>query len=297
MKPVILYGIKENKRDVTGICLSKLTLNNIITIPAGDHARSRYFTDHLKGTEKKLFVILNGKEIEYDQTQIVEIDINESTVNVKIDEVSDKLDIIHNKLSIKHGFLFDELPEQKMVVRYLTGGEKVLEIGSNIGRNSLVIASIVNNETFVTLESDINIAKQLEENRDINNFNFQIEVSALSKRKLIQKGCMTKPSDVLENGYNWVNTISFDELKLKYNIEFDTLILDCEGAFYYILMDMSDILDNINLIIMENDYHEMLHKKFVDSELKRHNFVNIYKEGDGWGCCRDNFYEVWKKIS
>jgi hypothetical protein len=108
---------------------------------------------------------------------------------------------------------------------------------------------------------------------------------------------VTKPSDDLENGYNWVNTITFDELKLKYNIDFDTLILDCEGAFYYILMDMSDILDNIKLIIMENDYHEIMHKKFVYSELTRNNFVNVYKEAGGWGCCSDNFFEVWKKNS
>ena len=64
-----------------------------------------------------------------------------------------------------------------MVVQYFTGKEKVLEIGSNIGRNSLVIASILReytNNDFVTLESDTNIAGQLRENRDKNNFQFQL---------------------------------------------------------------------------------------------------------------------------
>lgn len=121
-----------------------------------------------------------------------------------------------------------------MAIRYLTGNEKVLEIGGNIGRNSLIIASILNNNNnnnFVTLESDGNISKQLIENRDLNNFNFYIESSALSKRKLIQKVWDTIPSDTLQEGYNWINTITFHELKIKYNIDFDTLILDCEGAF------------------------------------------------------------------
>lgn len=112
----------------------------------------------------------------------------------------------------------------------------------------------------MTLESDKNIAKLLEENRDLNNFNFHIESSALSKRKLIQRGWDTLPSDVLIDGFNWVNTITLNELKQKYNIDFDTLVLDCEGAFYYILMDMPEMLDNINLIIMENDYYDISKK-------------------------------------
>jgi hypothetical protein len=35
---------------------------------------------------------------------------------------------------------------------------------------------------------------------------------------------------------------------------FDTLVLDCEGAFYYILQDTPEILEGIKLLIMENDY-------------------------------------------
>ena len=136
---------------------------------------------------------------------------------------------------------------------------------------------------------------QLKENRDLNNLNFYIENSALSKRKLIQTGWDTIPSDTLLEGYTWCNTITLNELKSKYNIEFDTLVLDCEGAFYYILMDIPEILDNINLIIMENDYHEISKKEYVDEILRKNNFYRIYIEGGGWGPCTDNFYEVWKK--
>jgi len=79
------------------------------------------------------------------------------------------------------------------------------------------------------------------------------------------------------------------------------LVLDCEGAFYYILMDMPEILNNINLIIMENDYHDINHKKYVDSILIQNNFYVEYSEN---GCALakqifpqtfENFYEVWKK--
>jgi FkbM family methyltransferase len=186
-----------------------------------------------------------------------------------------------------------------MVVRYLTGKEKVLEIGANIGRNSLVIASILGNDNqrnFVSLESDINIANQLTHNRELNNFNFHIESSALSNRKLIQKCWDTKPSETLEEGFTWVRTITLAELKNKYNIEFDTLVLDCEGAFYYILMDMPELLNNINLIIMENDYWEIDKKNYIDDILKQNNFYVDYVESGGWGPCYSNFFEVWKKM-
>lgn len=216
-------------------------------------------------------------------------------MNIDMD-VNNKISILHSKLNLKHGSFRDELPEQKMAVRYLQGHEKVLEIGGNIGRNTLIIASILNDSKFlVSMESDQHIAQQLEENRALNNLNFHVENSALSKRKLIQKGWDTVPSDVLHNGYKWVNIISLDELKSKYNIQFDTLVLDCEGAFYYILMDMPEILENINLIIMENDYCNISHKEYIDDILTKNQFHLDYKEKGGWGPCYDNFFEVWKK--
>lgn len=292
----ILYGIKDNRRDVTDICLNKLNYNNIITIPSNDDTRASFFTDHLFRVEKKIFVVINSIETEYDQHCVVKIDMSNFRIHVINDnEINEKLNNIHKKIKIKYGSLNYELPEQKMAVRYLTGREKVLEIGGNIGRNSLVIASIIDNSNLVTLESDTNIARQLEENRNLNNYTFHIENSALSKRKLIQKGWDTMPSDNLKEGYKWVNTINFEELCKKYNIIFDTLVLDCEGAFYYILMDMPEILTNIKMIIMENDYDNISHKNYIDTVLKENKFYVDYHEAGGWGCCYNNFFEVWKK--
>jgi FkbM family methyltransferase len=292
----IYYGNNNNFVDVTHICLEKLIQNNIITIPSGDNNRVVYFEDHLYGVHKKILIEINGNINEYDEFKQIKINILNNTVSV-IDEndFNNKIINIHSTLKINYGTFNEELPEQIMVVRYLTGNEKVLEIGGNIGRNSLIIASILGNNNLVTLESDINIAKQLAENRDLNNFNFHIEPSALSNRKLIQKGWDTIPSDTLIDGYNWVNTITLESLKNKYNIEFDTLVLDCEGAFYYILMDMPEILNNINLIIMENDYHDINKKNYVDEILKKNSFNLDYVKSGGWGPCYNNFFEVWKK--
>jgi FkbM family methyltransferase len=296
----ILYGSSiTNYIDVTNICLSQLTKNNIIHIPNGDHNRANIFTDPLPGITKKIFILNddNIREYEYDISLKVHINITDTTIEtINITQITQQLENIHSKLNIKYGKMSDELPEQKMSVRYLKGNEKVLEIGGNIGRNSLVIASILQDSTnLVTLECDINVANQLIENRDLNNFNFYVEKSALSNRSLIQKGWETIPSDTLIDGFTWVDTITFNNLKMKYNIEFDTLVLDCEGAFYYILMDMPEILNNIKLIIMENDYWDISKKEYVDEILIKNNFYIDYQESGGWGPCFNNFFEVWKK--
>ena len=60
-------------------------------------------------------------------------------------------------------------------------------------------------------------------------------------------------------------------------------------------MDMPEILDNVNLIIMENDYFNINHKIYIDQILKENNFYRDYVEGNGWGPCTDYFFEVWKK--
>jgi len=208
------------------------------------------------------------------------------------------INVLHSNLKLNHGSFQEELPEQLITFKYLKGTEKILEIGGNIGRNSLIIASILqkyNNNNFVVLESNYDIFLKLKENRDINNFNFFIENSALSKRQLIQKGIETIPSNIIINGYFPVNIIDYYSLINKYNIDFDTLILDCEGAFFYILLDMPEILNNINLIIMENDYNDINHKIFIDNLLSKNNFYRDYFQSGGWGCCQQFFYEVWKK--
>ena len=294
---IIKYGIANNNINVTDICLSKLTHNNIITIPSDDIIRCKFFGDPLLGILKKIFIINNDQINEYDYFYTIKINIIDNTITaISYFYISNQTRDIQSKLKIKYGSFQDELPEQQIVVRYLTGNEKVLEIGGNIGRNTLIISSILEKSSnLVTLESDKTISKQLEENRNLNNFDFHIENSALSKRKLIQKDWTTIPSDTLEEGYEWVNTITLCELKSKYNIDFDTLVMDCEGAFYYILMDMPEILDGINLIIMENDYLDLSKKQYVDEILKKNGFYVDYIESGGWGPCFDNFYEAWKR--
>ena len=293
-----------------GICTEPEKISKKI---GGINSWSEPSPENVKNAIQTIYDIkFNGKEnkfIEIDKSIYSEEKIKYQWVDFLDLYKKKNLNVLHSKLNINYGNLLEELNEQQLSIKYLTGKEKVLEIGGNIGRNSLIIGSIVDNNNFVTLESDPDIANKLKENRDINNLKFHIEPSALSLKKMIQKktwkeeqniihqGWDTKHSENIEEGWKRINTITYKQLQIKYNIQFDTLILDCEGAFYHILKDMPEILININLIIMGNDYHTLSEYIYVKDNLEKNHFYCDYKEAGGWGPCSQNFYEVWKKKS
>jgi FkbM family methyltransferase len=213
------------------------------------------------------------------------------------EEKSNELLQLHRTLQFQFGSLGEEFPEQVMSMMYLTGDENVLELGGNIGRNSMIIAHILNkkdNHNFVSFETNSADADKLRYNRDANGFKFHIENAALSERKLIQKGWDTIPSDEILPGFTPVNSISWKAVKDKYNMDFDTLVLDCEGAFYYILQDTPEILEGIKLLIMENDYfRDSSHKEYVFSTLRKNNYECVFQKALDSENIPD-FYQVWK---
>jgi FkbM family methyltransferase len=215
---------------------------------------------------------------------------------LNLESAIERLQAAHSRLRLIHGSFEDEYPEQLMTAMYLPANAKVLELGANVGRNSCVIASLLNDsKNLVSVESIEEFAKLLQENRDVNGLQFHIEVGAISKIPLIQSWWTTMPSDEDKPGWARVKTITYSELKAKYGIKFDTLVVDCEGALYYILRDEPNILKKIKLIIIENDFSELNQMLFVQNLFKQNGLQCVYSQAGGWGPCSDQFYQVWKK--
>ena len=312
----IEYGVPNKKINITSLVIRQNTSyyrTGLLFIPKDDIYRAKLFSDPVHGVKKFMMINLNGKKYILNDLHDIFIDLNTQIIYLDsmivpeyIEEafsVSDrsKLYSIHKHIRLPYHSLVDELPEQLMTISNITGNEKVLEIGSNIGRNTFVIAHLLNkmnNNNFVTLESNTSIYNELIQNKKLNSFNFIAENAALSKRKLIQNHWQTIPSETVLSGWKNVNVIDFDTLQKKHNIIFDTLVLDCEGAFYYILMDMPNILDNIKMLIMENDYRNIEHYKYVYDELIKNNFEVTLRQSGGNSSfpTQGNFYEVWKKL-
>lgn len=208
-----------------------------------------------------------------------------------------KLQDAHTKLQLDFGMFYENMSMQLLVLKYIDGREKVLEIGGNIGRCSLLIANILNaksNTDFVSMESNPDYTKQLIHNKEQNNLTFHVENSSLSNKKMIQLEDKTSISDVLMDGFFQVNTIYWIELIEKYKIDFDTLIIDCNDAFYNILHDFPEILNKMKLVIMKNEYYDAFKKIKIEKILTENNFILEYSETGGNCPCYYSYYEVWK---
>ncbi len=310
MSYFFFYGTNERYIDITNEVYNYCFYGNHIFIPQDDILRGVIFPDPLYGKVKNILVVkIDGLERNcrvYSDKEDINIQINNfvsSSLSIRKEVVERNIGQIHSKLRLVDGNMRDEYNEQMMVLNYLDSKAKVLEIGANIGRNTMMISSVLEDErNLVTLECDPYSVNSLRKNRFINKFRFNIEPSALSYRKLIQKGWDTIPSDILIPGYKWVSCITFEQLIEKYGIDFDTLVLDCEGAIYYILMDNPNILNKIKMIILESDYHTVEHKRYVELLFEKNGLEKVYSEGlIGYEHlpfpkeCRESFYEVWKK--
>lgn len=209
---------------------------------------------------------------------------------------AEKLARIHASLTFSHGSLQDELHEQLMAVAHIRPDARVLELGGNIGRNSCVIGRLLlNSANLVVFESDKKSASLLASNRDANGLRFSIEPRALSRRPLIQNGWDTRPySGVLPNGWSFVDTISWPDTLQKYGA-FDTLVADVEGALFYIVADAPDFFKHFSTVIIENDFHDITHKRFVDMKMQEAGLRCVAWKSGGWGVCADRFYEVWSR--
>lgn len=220
--------------------------------------------------------------------------------------ITQRLSDLHSRLKLNYGNFSEEYPEQEMSVMYIKPDDIVLEIGGNIGRNSCIIASLLNDsKNLVVFESFNTYAQQLKDNRELNNLSFHIEDCAISKCELYQKSWNTKPVNEMyrEDFVDWtkIKTSTWSDIKNKYNdLRFDTLVADCEGALYYILRDEPTFLENFQKVIIENDFKNLNHKHYVDEEFKKNNFKRVYVKA--LECCpiefdnvREFFYEVWEK--
>ncbi len=213
-------------------------------------------------------------------------------------EAVNYLRYIHSRFSLLHGSFNDEYPEQVMSAMFISPDDKVLEIGGNIGRNSCVIASLLNDpKNLVVTESDPGAASILIANRNRNGLFFHVEDSAISQVPLMQgRGITSFQAIVLPSGYFQVKTILYTELKEKYKISFNVLVADCEGALYHLFQDDESILDDVSMLILENDYTDKACYEDVRTKFITHGFHLVYNKSGGWPPCFNEFYQVWKKF-
>ncbi len=158
-----------------------------------------------------------------------------------------------------------------------TGEEVILELGAGVGRNTLFLASLLKHEEkqLVSMECNHKYSRLLQQNKRMYQKKFHTESSALSKQPLVQR--RDKTESLVQHrmipGSRRITHMSWTDLQNKYKaMKFDTLIVDCEGAFAQILADFPTILADIKKVCIRNDFTDQKDLDAVQQAFKQQGF-------------------------
>ena len=245
-------GIKHPKLydDIDNIILKKISNDNILF--------ARKFTDNINIYNK----------INYKVSNMIIYDMNDNIVDTEI----------------------LEKPEQELAHKYIEENDIVLELGARYGSVSCIINSKLNDKNNqVVVEPDSRVWNALEKNKKINCCEFNIVKGFISNKKLdltnLDHYYGGYGSTSIENNNTKIPSYTLDEIKSKYNLNFNVLFVDCEGFLEQFLNENPDILDNLRLIIFEEDYPDKCDYKKIKIQLQNKNFKQLL----------DGFHNVWIK--
>ena len=180
--------------------------------------------------------------------------------------------------------------EQDLANQYVSENDIVLELGARYGSVSCIINSKLNCKTNqVVVEPDDRVWEALERNRKVNGCEFHTIRGFISSKKLSLinlRACYGGyGSTSIENPNTKIPSVSLEEVKAKYKLNFNVLIADCEGFLEVFFDENPTFYDNLRLIIFEADYPDKCDYQKIKDTLKHKGFVELL----------GGFQNVWKK--
>jgi 16S rRNA A1518/A1519 N6-dimethyltransferase RsmA/KsgA/DIM1 with predicted DNA glycosylase/AP lyase activity len=170
-------------------------------------------------------------------------------------------------------------------IKFIEKNDIVLEIGGRYGIVSFVINNLLDNKkNHVVIEPDDNVITALKINKKAHDNEYHILNSYISnnKKKIYKWGQGTflfhKKSDVVnkfEHGYIDIpeKQVNYFDIKKKYNLEFNTIILDCNGCIQDVIDNIGDDIVNIEKIICYKDYPWLSNYVKINKYLIDHDFL------------------------
>lgn len=190
-----------------------------------------------------------------------------------------------DNVQIRHDIY--ETHEQNLVKEYIKEDDIVLELGARYGTVSCLINSILKDKKKqVVVEPDKRVWDALQNNKEINNCEFNIVRGFISNKKLsldrtehICQGNLELKgygSTFIIDNNSIIDCYTLEELENNFNMIFNTLVIDCEGFFMNFLMENKKIFVNqIKKIIIEEDYKEKCDYDKINIFLKEQKFECI----------------------
>ena len=240
-----------------------------------------------KKLERMRFYVLNGDTNEQlvNYFNRVYKSINNTIIITDRNVVIETPMVFRNEYGNIFNNLAIELPEQEQAQKYIKEDSIVLELGARYGSVSCAINKKLKTKTNqVSVEPDPNIWNSLNVNKLNNRCEFHILKGAISQKplSLIHSGYATR-SVVSENGN--VHNFTLEEVEEKYNLQFNTLVADCEGFLEQFMDENPKLYRQLKLIMFEKDFPDRCNYDKIITNLKQHNFINLLT----------GLHEVWEK--
>ena len=176
--------------------------------------------------------------------------------------------------------------ESDIIKKYISKEDIVLELGApSWGKSTLLIASMIKNFSLIACDPACPFSKKETDEKKFYSFggfisdniilrkknktfakNFKKDTvnydNLWSRNKLnnsyifkneLDEIMKEKNNFRLENYYESCDIMKFKDIKENYNLDINTLVLDCEGGFYDLLKNSENIFENIYKIIIEWD--------------------------------------------
>ena len=176
-----------------------------------------------------------------------------------------------------------ERAEQLDAVHFLQPHHRILEVGGCYGVTSCVINHLLADPSkHLVIEPREKMIQVMHKNRESHKARFHTFHGAISRTplKIVDASCFSC-SEVESN----VKTKSVEELEAQYDIDFNALVIDCEGCILHLFRENSALLSKLEIILMEEDRGDICNYKEVYEILDTFNFLRV-KQG---------FHSVWKK--
>ena len=137
----------------------------------------------------------------------------------------------------------EELPEQLMscvAMQHYKQGEKNLEIGCNIGDNTLILSYLIGSENIIAIDACFEYTETCKQNLQNAGFSnckvIPVAISNMPLKRMHWKTSEHEPFKPLEQDYEYVYTMKWNEFNSIHG-PFDIVVADYEGSVYKIIQE------------------------------------------------------------
>ena len=173
-----------------------------------------------------------------------------------------------------------EKPEQDLAKEYIEENDVVFELGARYGSVSCIINSLLKCKTNqVVVDPDERIWEALERNKKVNKCEFHIVKGFVSSKKL----GLTNLNDYyggyaatyIDKDDSKIPSYTMEEIKTKYNLQFNVLVADCEGFLERFFDENPTFYDKLRLVMFEADYVDKCNYTKIRDTLRIKGFLEL----------------------